>query len=213
MTPIEIIDQANQLRDEGRIRESIDTANQLLTSDNPDVIIQAYNCIGLAYLELDEYDDTIDTLKKALDIAQNNNLTSHIENLFRDISFGYSKKRDFDEALVWLQKSLAQTEINPDSDYDTIRNRAATKAVTLARIGLIYTWMDNINEAEKAFLESQELVKSSTYQYWNISCNLYYAYFLAQKKKNYELATHVLTLAIESAAILNKPLKLADLII
>lgn len=114
----------------------------------PKSIGQAYNDLGIIYMDLNDYDKSIESYNKSLDIRKKINDQTGIGAVYLKMGIVYQKSSKFDKALEYAQKSL--------DVYTALKNDNGM-ASSLHNIAVANQGIGNVEAALKYELRSIEI--------------------------------------------------------
>ena len=143
----------------------------LYASQNTNIrqLISSYILIARVYKAKHLYQESIETYKKAIQLAEENNIEEKVNAAIGELASVYNRMKDYKSALFYIKKSFTADK---------------AKDLTLARI------YKNLNQPDSAIFYFKEALSASNV-YTRTSANLALYYLLKDKKKFEEADFHL----------------------
>jgi tetratricopeptide (TPR) repeat protein len=124
-------------------------------------------------LSEDDIRNLIDKIKNETSFKEKKSLYNKEANKYRNIAIEYSIKREHQEAIRYLQKSIELYEKN--GDYYNVSKAKLD-------LGNIYTKIRELENAEKCLSEGLEGIKKKSDEYWEATGYWYFGWLCIYKK-------------------------------
>jgi len=175
----EIFNQAQQLKDNGHTKQSIEkfqqAAQQYDNANNPAMHATSLHMIGVCYLMERDYDQAVTSLKHAAELFQQQNNDHGKGNVYRDLGLTFFHRKQYDQARYWLDLSAQHLGKTDDK---------AALGMTLAKSGLLFKEMHQWDKSNLLFKQALTLIREQGHWFYEATTLIDWA-FLAYKKKDY----------------------------
>ncbi|PHN04960.1 tetratricopeptide repeat-containing sensor histidine kinase [Flavilitoribacter nigricans] len=110
-------------------------------------IAKAHDRVGKSLIELGRYKEAEQQLFEVIRIFENLNMPQRLGSAYASLNYLYRETKDYEQALIYGEKSLVLFEENPEEEEDLIE----------PLLGLIKTYPE-VGQAERALEKAQQVV-------------------------------------------------------
>ncbi|MBI2447997.1 tetratricopeptide repeat protein [Candidatus Microgenomates bacterium] len=208
-----LISKANILRDSGQPTASRRILLPLLKSKDFRIAVNAYDSLGLGYMNEKEYTKALECFKSGLKLAEDGGWFERLSGIARDIAIAYKNAKKYQQAEKWFLTAIEYVRKYNDEGPPTLRSGQAggnaSLGITYSKLGLLYTDMKLYRKAQLVFAKALPLLNKSKHDYWKLIGNIDRCNLLYQTKK-YREAQKWLEYAITDALAQDKEYKLIE---
>ncbi len=216
-----LINKANNLRDSGQPQASRKILAPLTKAKDFRVAVNAYDSLGIGYLNENEFGKANECYKTSLKIAEENKWYERLSGITRNIAICYKNAKKYSQAEKWFLQAIEYVKKYSDEGFPTLPDarigtgrsgqagKNASLGITYSKLGLLYCDMKLYRKSALVFAKAMPLLNKSKHDYWKLIGNIDRCHLLYHTKK-YKEAQKWLEYAITDALAQDKEYKLIE---